>query len=343
MSRTEILIREIRHPTHRRYKSPNPEMIGERMKPDSHPHTDVRDALAFAQDIAILKIVFVNVYIIGSPERWILVDTGVPHSAERIRAAAAAFLGTHSAPYAIILTHGHFDHAGSALDLAKTWDVPIYAHPLEMPYLTGLSDYPPPDPTVGGTLAFLSRVFPSHGYDFSAYVNTLPPDGSIPGLPEWRWIHTPGHTPGHISLFREEDQTLIAGDALATMNQESPVQMIAQERVLRWPPLPFTTDWTAARQSIERLADLWPAIIAAGHGWPMHGPHVAGELRSFSAAFTPPGHGRYVPRPAIADENGVVDLPPKPPDPVARWLAAIAIAGTGVFLYRRWRRASSRA
>ena len=56
--------------------------------------------------------------------------------------------GAGAPPEAIVLTHGHFDHAGSALQLAEYWDVPIYAHRLEMPYLTGKADYPPPDPTI---------------------------------------------------------------------------------------------------------------------------------------------------------------------------------------------------
>lgn len=308
------------------------------MKAEPLPENETQDRRALAQDVASLKIVFVNVYLIGSPSRWILVDTGIPFSSRRIRRAAEDCFGPSATPHAIVLTHGHFDHAGSALDLAQHWQVPIYTHPLEMPYLTGASDYPPGDPTVGGALAFLSRTFPSTGYDFRPHIHELPLDGSIPGLPEWRWIHTPGHTPGHVSLFRDEDQTLIAGDALATMNQESAIQMIAQDQELRWPPLPFTTDWVAARQSIERLADLWPTVIAAGHGLPMSGPYVAGDLRSFSANFAPPGRGRYIPRPAIADASGVVDLPPRPPDILARWLVASGVAAAGLLLYRRWRR-----
>ena len=48
----------------------------------------------------------------------------------------------------------------------------------------------------------------------------LPSDGTVPHLPDFKWIHTPGHTPGHISLFREKDQALIVGDAFVTVKQE---------------------------------------------------------------------------------------------------------------------------
>jgi len=50
----------------------------------------------------------------------------------------------------------------------------------------------------------------------------------------------------HLSLFRESDGTLLAGDALATMNQESWLSTVMREPELRWPPAALTTDWTAA-------------------------------------------------------------------------------------------------
>ena len=97
--------------------------------------------------------------------------------------------------------------------LARRWDAPIYAHPLELPYLTGRSAYPPPDPTVGGgALALLSPLFSPGPFDFRPRMHPLPDDGSVPGMPGWRWVHTPGHTPGHVAFWREEDGALIAGE-----------------------------------------------------------------------------------------------------------------------------------
>jgi glyoxylase-like metal-dependent hydrolase (beta-lactamase superfamily II) len=75
------------------------------------------------------------------------------------------------------------------------WDVPIYAHRLEIPYLTGKSDYPPPDPTVGGAIAFLSRFMPSHTRDFGERVRELHPN-KVPAVAGWEWLATPGHSPG---------------------------------------------------------------------------------------------------------------------------------------------------
>ena len=156
---------------------------------------------------------------------WALIDAGMPGSADQIARAAEARFGPGSRPSAIVLTHGHFDHVGALEALARRWDAPVYAHPMEMPYLTGRSSYPPPDPSVGGGLvSALSWSYPRGPIDLAGRVKPLPEDGSVPGLPGWRWVFTPGHTPGHVALFRDADRTLIAGDAVVTTRQESVVR-----------------------------------------------------------------------------------------------------------------------
>jgi glyoxylase-like metal-dependent hydrolase (beta-lactamase superfamily II) len=113
-----------------------------------------------APGLACIQTAFVNCYFVGEPlAPWTLVDTGLPGFAGRVR--DAAWQRFRRKPRAIVLTHGHFDHAGNALALAEEWRVPVYCAREEMPYLTGRSDYPPPDPTIGGFLAFASRFMPS--------------------------------------------------------------------------------------------------------------------------------------------------------------------------------------
>lgn len=70
-------------------------------------------------------------------------------------------------------------------------------------------------------MPLLAPLFPRRPIDVSRWLQRLPEDGSVPQMPGWRWIHTPGHTPGHISFWRERDRTIIAGDAFITTNQES--------------------------------------------------------------------------------------------------------------------------
>jgi len=279
-----------------------------------------------------VPILFVNAYLVDvdpgdRSQGWVLIDAGLPGiGANLIQRAAEARYGANVAPFGIVLTHGHFDHAGSALALARHWNVPVFAHTLELPYLNGQSAYPPPDPTVGGALAMLSRAFPYGPIDLGPHLLQVTADEQeLSILPGWRILPTPGHTPGHLSFFHEMTGSLIAGDALATMDQQSWLKMVTMPRELSSPPSPLTTDWFAAMESVQLLAELRPSLIAAGHGVPIEGAQVPAALRAFADRMTPPLQGRYVDEPVLADEGGVVSMPSAPPDPVGLALKAAAI------------------
>jgi glyoxylase-like metal-dependent hydrolase (beta-lactamase superfamily II) len=304
-------------------------------------------------DLARLRIAFVNVYFVGttagrseaSATPWALVDAGLAIGAAQILSVAAARFGESSRPAAIILTHGHFDHVGALDALLRVWDVPVYAHTLELPFLTGRADYPPPDPSVGGGLmSRLSPLFPERGIDLRDRVRALPSNHEVPGMPGWRWIHTPGHAPGHVSFFRESDHVLIAGDALTTTKQESVFSVMLQKQELHGPPAYFTIDWEKARQSAAALAELQPAILATGHGEPMRAPSMARELSALARDFdrrARPKRGRYVAQPAATDEHGVVALPPPARSGGVRWGALSGVAAgafAATWLYRRFGR-----
>ena len=273
----------------------------------------------------------VNVAAIGESSRWVLLDTGLPRYAGVIRRAAEARFGSGARPAAIVLTHGHFDHVGSLQDLLGIWDVPVFAHRLELPYVTGRSSYPPPDPLVGrGTMSLVSRLYPRGPVDITGRVDALPSDGTVPDLPEWRWVHTPGHTPGHVSLFRERDRCLLSGDAIVTTKQESLNAVLTQRVELHGPPAYFTQDWASARDSVRELAALAPDVLVAGHGQPMAGESLRSALSTLAEHFDArerPHYGRYVHQAAVADDTGTVILPP---DPLPRLLAGAGAAAAAV-------------
>jgi glyoxylase-like metal-dependent hydrolase (beta-lactamase superfamily II) len=286
-------------------------------------------------DLICVPQAIVNLFLYGEPDAgarsWVLIDAGVWPWPESIVRAAAERFGPTARPKAIVLTHGHFDHVGALRALAERWDVPVYAHELEVPYLDGRSAYPPPDPAVGGgAMSFLSRLYPRGPIDLGNRLRPLPADGSVPGMPGWKWIHTPGHTAGHISLFRDADRTLIAGDAFVTQRQESAWGVLTRHPAVRRPPAYYTTDWQAAHRSVEALARLQPALAATGHGIPMSGERLRQELETLVRDWdhvAVPSHGRYVPQPAVTDERGVVSVPP----PVVDY-QLLAVVGVGLAL-----------
>ncbi|WP_043931304.1 MBL fold metallo-hydrolase [Bacillus sp. EB01] len=252
-------------------------------------------------DVYMYTTKIVNLFLIGNPETersFSLIDAGMPKCADEIIDAAENRFGKGAKPASIILTHGHFDHVGSLAELLERWEVPVYAHRLELPYLTGRGDYPKGDPeTDGGLVSELSPLFPNHGINLGNRIAALPNDGGVPGLEEWKWVHTPGHTPGHISLFRERDRTLIAGDAFVTVKQESLYKVLTQTQEISGPPKYYTTDWEAAYQSVKKLLFLKPLLAVTGHGLPMNGDELAEALDYLVSHFNQiavPKHGKFV-------------------------------------------------
>ncbi|WP_099355731.1 MBL fold metallo-hydrolase [Fredinandcohnia onubensis] len=254
-------------------------------------------------DIYSHTIQIVNFILVGEPgtSDYVIVDAGMPGSAEEMIAVCEERFGKDSRPKAILLTHGHFDHVGAIIELVEHWNVPVYAHELETPFLTGQESYPEPDSSVeGGMVAKMSPLFPNEPIQLGSHVEKLPSDGTVPHLPEFRWIHTPGHAPGHVSFFREKDRALIVGDAFVTVKQESLYKVFTQELEISGPPRYLTTDWQAAKRSVETLAKLKPTVAITGHGLPMTGELLEESLTRLVRDFDQiaiPDYGRYV------DEN----------------------------------------
>ncbi len=250
-------------------------------------------------DVAYYTNQIVNLTMIGKPgQPWVLVDAGMPNSAEEIIEVAEKRYGENNAPEAIVLTHGHFDHVGSIVGLLTKWEVPVYAHSLEFPFLNGSQAYPEPDTSVeGGILAKISSVYPHDAIDITQTLRVLPADGTIPVLPGWRWIHVPGHSPGQIALFRESDKLLISADAFITVKQDSLYKVLLQKEEICGPPVYLTTDWPAAYESVKALAALNPEIVIPGHGTAMEGRKLHEGLTKLVADWDEkavPDYGKWV-------------------------------------------------
>ncbi|MBM0065601.1 MBL fold metallo-hydrolase [Alkalicoccobacillus gibsonii] len=266
------------------------------------PMTSAHDGLVqrLTEDIFCYTDKIVNVYFVGNPHKpheWFLVDCGISRTPDVILTALKTEFGEAHPPKMIVLTHGHFDHVGAAFDLAKHWEVSLYCHELELPFVTGGQDYPKPDPTVeGGMVAKLSGAFPHKAINLTPFIKPFDSSGSLVGFPEWKWIHTPGHSPGQIALFRKKDGALLSADAIITVKQDSLYDVLTQTEDLQGPPRYLTTDWKKAKLSTERLRDLQPEFIGPGHGLPMFGDEFKHHLEQLVQEFdrvAVPDFGKY--------------------------------------------------
>jgi hydroxyacylglutathione hydrolase len=187
-----------------------------------------------------------NVYLVGD----VLVDTGYPISAGAIKKA----LGSRR-PAAIALTHAHPDHQGSARRLARDLGLPVWAGASDREaaesgkIVTNPALQKPGLSLLTGALARMPSV---------AIARELNEGDELAA--GFVVIDTPGHSPGHVSFWRESDRALICGDVFFNLN------LVTLAPGLRQPPTALTTDPALNRRSERRLAELEPAVAGFGHG-----------------------------------------------------------------------------
>jgi hydroxyacylglutathione hydrolase len=225
--------------------------------------------LAIADDVWQLPLTprnGINAYLLGD----VLVDTGIKQSADKI----AAMLEGRSVS-AIALTHAHNDHAGAMRHLADRFGVPVWCGAQDREaaetgrvVLAPAFQRPRLNALVGATA----------GFDGAPVARTLAEGDSLTA--GFTVLDTPGHSPGHVSFWREADRTLICGDVFFNMH------LLTTIPGLRQPPHLFTTDPAENRRSERRLAALEPATVGVGHG-PVLRDDTAQRLRDFVQALPP--------------------------------------------------------
>ncbi len=236
-----------------------------------------------------------NVYFVRSGPSWVLIDAASAGQGRTIREAAESLFGENSPAAAILLTHDHPDHAGSARELARAWECPVWVHPDELPLVLGgvPAFYTYANPLDRWIVLPWLRVIGSKRTEsmlaragLKDVARPLDPDGGVPGLPDWEAIPTPGHTPGHVAFFRRSDRVLITGDALVTVALNSVWGLLRSSQEVSGPPWYATWGWRVAKGSIAVLAELEPQVVAGGHGIPMSGPETPGLVQAFSARLS---------------------------------------------------------
>jgi deazaflavin-dependent oxidoreductase (nitroreductase family) len=230
------------------------------------------------------------VYLVHAGAAWTLVDAGWPGDGPRVEAAVASIIGAQT-PDGILLTHVHPDHEGDTRTLAGRWGCPVWVSPAELPI--ALRDFDGMRATampldrwaILPAMRLLGserrqRIFASATLE--PVVRAFNPTDEVPGMPDWIGVPSPGHTAGHVSLFRPRDRVLLTGDALLTARIDTITHLLARRQGLSEAPWFTTWDADAARRSIHQLADLAPNVIGSGHGSPMSGPGTAHAVEDFA-------------------------------------------------------------
>ena len=209
-----------------------------------------------------------NFVLVADGQNVTMVDSGYPKDRDLVDAAVAKIGRSLSDVRAVVLTHGHVDHKGSAERLRRDHQIPAHCHADEAPIALG--EIKQQISTFELRRAWRPKIFrfafhairngglqPEHLTEVATFADGDKLD--VPGHPIV--VHTPGHTQGHAALHLPEHGVLISGDALITIDlwdhdRRGP-QMIRRQ---------FNHDHQQAIRSLDRLAGLAANVLLPGHG-----------------------------------------------------------------------------
>ncbi|MFG3720615.1 MBL fold metallo-hydrolase [Streptomyces massasporeus] len=216
----------------------------------------------------------------GSNTNWViltdgdavtLVDTGYPGDRERVLASLAQVGSSPEAVAAVLITHAHNDHLGSAEYLRATYGTPVHLHEAEVPHARREFLHQVSVGTVlrngwrPGVLPWAVHALRSGGTTPVPVTapRAFPTAGALdlPGRPVP--VHTPGHTDGHCAYHLPGTGVLISGDALVSGH---PTSRVEGPQLL---PDMFHHERPRALASLDVLAELEGELLLPGHG-PVH-------------------------------------------------------------------------
>lgn len=220
-----------------------------------------------------------NWYAIEADGGVVLVDCGWPRSTDALVAGLSTIKRTPADVEAVLLTHGHEDHLGTAAWLAGEHGVPVYAHRDELPRVRGERSA-----TWGAGLVrelwrpnavrFVATCV-RRGVNSTRWVHdpSVLPEAERAAVPAGaRVIPVPGHTEGHVAYHLPDRGAILCGDALVTLS------VLTRRPGPQLHPSAFALDNDQAARSLPVLATLDADLLLTGHGEPYRGsPQTAVE------------------------------------------------------------------
>ncbi|WP_027464922.1 MBL fold metallo-hydrolase [Curtobacterium sp. UNCCL17] len=242
-----------------------------------------RDA---AEGIHRLEIAHTNTYLVETGDRLLVVDAGLPAAWPHLQLAVHDLGYTPDQVEGLLLTHGHFDHVGTATRMHRDWGTPVFVHPGDRHLAAHPYSYRPQTNRFGfvalhpGGLRPLGRMLLAGAVTVDGIADTEPMESraDVPGNP---WIiETPGHTDGHVALHFADRDAVIAGDALVTFD---PYTGGIGPRIVA--PA-ATSDVDTAVASLDRLADTEAKHVLPGHGpgWSLGVRRAVAQARRVAGA-----------------------------------------------------------
>lgn len=208
----------------------------------------------------------------------VLIDTGFPTDAKRVRRALAVAGVRREDLRAILLTHGHIDHTGTAAELRAWTGARIYAHPLERRHIEGTYPYRG-FAKVCGWLEALGRA--ATGYRPVPIDVTIGDGDELPFWGGLRVVHLPGHTEGHCGFYSARHDLLFSGDLWVRFMMRTQMS-----------PRIFSDDVTLVPASMRKARALGARWIVPGH---FDEPNATRLARRFQELCTELERGRKTP------------------------------------------------
>lgn len=203
--------------------------------------------MEIAKGIEMLQLEFqefvIHPILLWDDEMAVLIDTGFPGQIEDIQVEMEKVGVSFDKLKVVILTHQDIDHIGSLPELLQRCrsNIKVYAHELDKPYIEG--DLP------------LLKEGNVENRPKGKVSDTMIDGQELPYCGGILILHTPGHTPGHISLYLKQSKILVAGDSMYSVNG-----------MLGGIHAPTTINIKEAQQSLKKYLNLDIESVVCYHG-----------------------------------------------------------------------------